>query len=525
MRLKLACAAEYGVFARCRFQTPFYKKEITGLSLDGHEEDLRDQMVLCTGCFWDREDEMERWLDEIKGRGAAGLLADGSRADGQVKSWERVMEELRNRFYTSGMNDLLEGIYYWTGCQVVLIAGQDTFVRPAVPMLNEEIFYPAYWLREPSRSFPSHVSLCSSSHSDQMLLKTELFKNGLPSGTLCLIGEKGQFELSDALILDYGAVLCSGIDDYKGRSVQIEAAIDMLCHGKQPDSSQMEFFPRQGYALALKELEKRKNEEGKTEYLSYLLHHYFPQKLCYSFSREGGMRLFVSTEDIEHFSRRLLSILDGAGKRCRVGVSRSCGLSQAVRAFSEAESAAYVAGLLEYEERICHYQDLGIYRLLNYPENSWPINQMLGEMDELLNKMDREKRDVLAMTVRTFVKCRFNYQKTADKLYTHVNTIRYRIKLIEDLWEVDLSSDDGRLLFSVLAKLLPLWMKSGCYKGTGTSMHIKSRRLAACLSAYFSLFRKPSFIHDTQFSIDLRPVPDGSSPSFRSFKSSQIQRF
>lgn len=89
---------------------------------------------------------------------------------------------------------------------MVLIAGQDTFVRPAVPMLNEEIFYPAYWLREPSRSFLSHVSLCSSSHSDQMLLKTELFKNGLPSGTLCLIGEKGQFELSDALILDYGAV-------------------------------------------------------------------------------------------------------------------------------------------------------------------------------------------------------------------------------------------------------------------------------------------------------------------------------
>ena len=98
---------------------------------------------------------------------------------------------------------------------------------------------------------------------------------------------------------------------------------------------------------------------------------------------------------------------------------------------------------LEYGERICYYHDLGIYRLLNYPENSWPINQMLGEMDELLNQMDEEKRDVLAMTIRTFVKCRFHYQKTADKLYTHVNTIRYRIKLIEDLWDVDLSSDRG----------------------------------------------------------------------------------
>lgn len=54
--------------------------------------------------------------------------------------------------------------------------------------------------------------------------------------------------------------------------------------------------------------------------------------------------------------------------------------------------------MLEYEERLCHYHDLGIYRLLNYPENSWPVNQMLGEMDELLNQMDEEKRDTLAMT-------------------------------------------------------------------------------------------------------------------------------
>lgn len=55
-------------------------------------------------------------------------------------------------------------------------------------------------------------------------------------------------------------------------------------------------------------------------------------------------------------------------------------------------------------------------------------------------------------------------------------------------------------------------------------MYVKSRRQAACLSAYFSLFWKPSFIHDTQFSIDMRPVPDGGGPFFRSFKSSKIQR-
>lgn len=508
MRLKLERAAGYGIFSRCCFRTPFYEKEIAGLSLAGPKENLRDKLVLYTGDFWNCEESMEKWMDQIKERGAVGLLADGaeaeesvmdalcracskrelvfgiletqyfvpliyeysqlieSRTDGQIKTWEKVMEELRCRFYARGLNALLEGIYYWTSCQVVLIAGQDTFVRPASPMLNEEIFYPAYWLKESFGVSMSHVNLYSSSCSDKTLLKAELYKNCLPSGTLCLIGKKGQFERSDALILDYGAVLCSGLDDYKGHSVQIEAAIDLLCQGKQLDAAQRRLFPDAGYALVLKELEQGAGEKEKTEYLSYLLHHYFPQKLCYSFSSDGGLRLFVAADDIEHFGRRLLAILDRTGKRCRMGVSRSYDISQAVRAFAEAESAAYVSGLLEYEERIFYYQDLGIYRLLNYPENSWPVNQMLGEMDELLNKIDREKRDILALTVRTFVKCRFNYQKTADKLYTHVNTIRYRIKLIEDLWEVDLSSDDGRLLFSVLAKLLPLWMKSGCYKGT-----------------------------------------------------------
>ena len=65
-------------------------------------------------------------------------------------------------------------------------------------------------------------------------------------------------------------------------------------------------------------------------------------------------------------------------------------------------------------------------------------------------------------------------------------------------------------------------VNQACHPGlyiTGTSRHVKRRRQAACLFACFFLFRKPSFIHDTQFSIDLCPVLDGSSPFFRSFKS------
>ena len=53
-----------------------------------------------------------------------------------------------------------------------------------------------------------------------------------------------------------------------------------------------------------------------------------------------------------------------------------------------------------------------------------------------------------------------------EALLTIPYAVSYTHLLIEDLWDADLSSDEGRLLFSVLAKLLPLWMKSGCYSGT-----------------------------------------------------------
>ena len=48
---------------------------------------------------------------------------------------------------------------------------------------------------------------------------------------------------------------------------------------------------------------------------------------------------------------------------------------------------------------------------------------------------------------------------------------------------------------------------------------------SACFNQAAFLFRKPSLIHNAQFAVDLAPVPDGGSPSFRSFKCSQIQGF
>lgn len=73
-----------------------------------------------------------------------------------------------------------------------------------------------------------------------------------------------------------------------------------------------------------------------------------------------------------------------------------------------------------------------------------PVNQILEQMTDKLMEYPKEKRDALSDTMCCFVQNHFNYQKTADAMYAHVNTIRYRISLMENLWGCDLQREEDR---------------------------------------------------------------------------------
>lgn len=389
--------------------------------------------------------------------------------EGTFCFFEDILRTFQDIFYAEGMDRLLESLSCHTGCQVALVIGQDTFAFPKTPILEPELFTPAYWQKTVFSSGFTYVNCYRSSHTDRLLLQADLYKNRRPFGHLYLIGKPEGFSKKDCILLNYASILCTGLDDFDRRSRQIDAVLCLIRDGILPDEERLKLLPESGYALVLKEKipkdtqdESRREESGQQDYLSYLIHHHFPKNLCYSFTGQGIL-LFACAENIEEFGRKLVTVLEHAGSRYYTGVSRRYNRIQAVAAFTEASHAADIARLLNYEKQLCFFHELGIYRLFSYPENAWPINQMLGELDSCMKDMDKEKKVMLSRTLRVFVKNNFNYQKTANQLYTHVNTIRYRIHFMEELWSVDLGSDEGRLLFSVLAKLLPLWMKNVSY--------------------------------------------------------------
>lgn len=509
--------AQTRLFSSCKFRTPFYGRSIAGLALlkDVWGPDNRDMLILTYGGeLASHPSGMSAALDHMEKSGAAGIvLARDSMekaavdvlarecerrglilaemtdsisfvdfirkfynympcaATGELCSYGEIFQRFQSAFFTHGLDRLLKELHDWTGRQTALVVGQDTYVHPRTPILDPVIFYPVYWQKESARSPFVHVRRYTAAQPPIYILQADLYKNSLPFGMLFLIGNGEKFKETDYYLLNYASILCTGLSDLNLRSRQIAALFAKVRRENTLTGPELELLPEEGNALVLQEFHNAlpgTAVTGAEDYLAYLLHYHFPRNLCYSF-KDNELLIFISTEDVENFVRKLTALLNTTGRQYHVGISRKYNRSQVVTAFSEATHAVKMAGLLDYGQTPCHFHQLGIYRLFTYPENPWAVNQMLGEMDVLLNVLDNEKKDILTLTVRTFVKNNFSYQKTADELFTHVNTVRYRIHQLEELWNVDLSSTEGRLLFSVLSKLLPLWMQEFYNQQSGQS--------------------------------------------------------
>jgi len=115
--------------------------------------------------------------------------------------------------------------------------------------------------------------------------------------------------------------------------------------------------------------------------------------------------------------------------------------------FSQAyQEARKVLALLEKsggETHLVHFDDLGVYRIIFYPQTE--LDSFVHDTVRPLLEHDRNHQAELCKTLETFFECHGNIKKVADRLFTHYNTVLYRIKRIEEITGVDLSDPEQRL--------------------------------------------------------------------------------
>ncbi|MFW5995919.1 MAG: PucR family transcriptional regulator [Halanaerobiaceae bacterium] len=122
--------------------------------------------------------------------------------------------------------------------------------------------------------------------------------------------------------------------------------------------------------------------------------------------------------------------------------------------FQEANRAFEISNKLEQEKVLNFYSNLQLYDAVD------DIGQKnLNSNLEKIIEHDKENNSDLLETLRTYYACGQNMNKTADILYVHRNTVKYRLDKIKNMLELDIQDHKNRLHLEL--SLLRLEMDKG----------------------------------------------------------------
>jgi sugar diacid utilization regulator len=119
------------------------------------------------------------------------------------------------------------------------------------------------------------------------------------------------------------------------------------------------------------------------------------------------------------------------------------------RAGNEALLAANVAEARPADDEgpaVLAFEDTGAYRLLlpAMSEDAAELQRFYAETIAPLVAYDEQYETDLVQTLETFLDADGNVAGTAQRLFTHRHTVRYRLERVRDLTGLDVSSTDGR---------------------------------------------------------------------------------
>jgi putative methionine-R-sulfoxide reductase with GAF domain len=139
-----------------------------------------------------------------------------------------------------------------------------------------------------------------------------------------------------------------------------------------------------------------------------------------------------------------------------IGVSQVCQGAATFRAgFEEAEHALVGASVIRGKPAVMSYEELGPYKyLLRMPIDS-DLRDSHRDAVMRIAEYDRQRQTALLRTLEEFLRRQGNISATAEALYVHPNTLRQRLRRIQELSGIDLRKDDW-LLVEIAVKMVKL---------------------------------------------------------------------
>ena len=122
-----------------------------------------------------------------------------------------------------------------------------------------------------------------------------------------------------------------------------------------------------------------------------------------------------------------------------IGIGHSyLAFKEIYKSYQEAKTALAIARLLGEEKFIKYFSELGVFKLL-YKQEAYLLKEFYLETLQEIIEFDEANNGELLATLEALISNNMDWKTTSEILFIHVNTLRYRIKKVEEILRIDIS--------------------------------------------------------------------------------------
>lgn len=126
------------------------------------------------------------------------------------------------------------------------------------------------------------------------------------------------------------------------------------------------------------------------------------------------------------------------------------------KSYEKAQSVKKISDFYGFKEKVISMEALGVYRLLYFLPDHNEINEYVDHLLGPIIDYDQKNQTNLMETLYVYFKQNQNMKLTAKALFTHYNTVVYRMERIKEILQNDLDNSDIHLQLYLALKLVNL---------------------------------------------------------------------
>ncbi|MGC7873466.1 PucR family transcriptional regulator [Desulfosporosinus sp. SYSU MS00001] len=169
-----------------------------------------------------------------------------------------------------------------------------------------------------------------------------------------------------------------------------------------------------------------------------------------------------SSKTIEEIKKAGREIQDHAKKRWKkimigIGIGNvAAEIEEIPRSYKEAQDALIYGEMLQGEDVISWFQDLGVYRMLCKFGQGNDLADFVPKSLKMLLDYDQQNQTELLKSLEVFLEFNGNASKAAKALFIHYKTLLYRLERIKEVTGLDLEDYKNRLELELGLKIIQI---------------------------------------------------------------------